>query len=100
VVNLCIIVGALYLGKKKVKSSLCTGFTYDQNDYMSQVSGKAFNLNVECVQSGRIFLLCFSVHLGRWQDNSSHYVMIISSSIPSNLLFINHHTLLFDSMSI
>jgi len=97
-VNLHIIVGALYL-EKEGKHSLCTGFSYDQNDYMSRASGNAFNLNVECVQSDRILLLCFSVHLGRWQDNSSHYVMIISSSIPSNLLFINHHTVLFDSMS-
>lgn len=97
-VNLRIIVGALYL-EKEGKNSLCTGFTCDQNDYMSQASGDAFDLNLECVQSDRIFLLCFSVHLDKWQDNSSHYDMTISSSIPLNLLFFNHHTVLFDSMS-
>lgn len=66
---------------------------------MSHACGNAFDLNVECVQSDRIFFVCFSVHLGRWENNSLHYVMTISSSIPSNLLFINHHTVLFDSMS-
>jgi hypothetical protein len=97
-VNFRIIVGALYL-EKEGKYSLCTDFTYDQTDYMSRASSNAFDLNVECVQSDRTFLLCFLLHLGRWQDNSSHYVMTTSSSIPSNLLFINHHTLPFDSMS-
>ena len=97
-VNLHIIVGALYL-EKEGKNSLHTGFTDDQHDYMSRASGNAFDLNVECVQADRICLLCFSVHLGRWQDNSSHYVMTISSSIPSNFLYIYHHAVLFDSLS-